>query len=118
MKENLRKIGLFLLEAALLVVAAYGYLYLVEHVAVIKTFDEQVYSLVHLSGPTKIFDYLIWPFNANFFTPAPFTNNIPSFYYFVLGLFFLYIYFKKRPIFRDIFFTFLAGVILNYLLSQ
>jgi membrane-associated phospholipid phosphatase len=118
MHERLTKLGLFALEALLLVVAAYGYLYLVEHIAWIRYFDDTVYVFVHTQGHTKLFDYLIWPFNANFFTPAPFTNNIPSFYYFVLALFFAYVYWKKRPIFRDIFFAFLTGVVLNYSLSQ
>src|SRR6476620_345990 len=118
MKETLKKLGLFALEAALLAVAAYGYLYLVQHTPWIENFDNKVYELVHLSGHTKFFDYVIWPFNANYFTPLPFTNNIPSFYYFVLAIFFGYIYWKKRYAFRDVFFTFFTGVLLNYLFSQ
>ncbi len=83
----------------LVAVALFGFIFIGKFIQIdptVKTFDSFVYEAIHHGPHFKLLDWLIYPFNFNF---LPWGGTMPSYFYFMLGFFFIYLLIYNRKVF-------------------
>jgi membrane-associated phospholipid phosphatase len=95
-----RKIRLFAYLKALLITlfVLFGFIFLghfVQKDPLVISFDSYFYELIHRSPHFSLMDMLIKPFNFNF---LPWGGTMPSYFYFMVGIFFIYLAVFKRHV--------------------
>ena len=93
--------------------------YVVTHIDFIKSFDLFFYKQISSIPRNYILDFLIYPINKNFLPLGP--SNFPIFLLFIIGIFLVFIYFKRPKLFFTAIITIFVGgifVSLQYLFNS
>ncbi|HLL60132.1 MAG TPA: phosphatase PAP2 family protein [Candidatus Nitrosocosmicus sp.] len=115
-EEKIKKHSLHIVLTILVALPIFSLIlfFIVDKTSLTRSFDYFFYTLINGLYPIYWLDILIYPFHRNFLPWG--AGFLPSYFYFMIGPFLIYMFIKDRKLFPWILFSIVVGTLMGMLL--